>query len=65
MMYFLAMDAHSRWPEVFEMSRTTADKTIALLQHLFALYGVPDQIVSDNGLQFFTEDFAIFMKSNG
>ena len=64
-MYFLAVDAHSKWPEVFEMSQTTTHKTIALLRHLFALYGVPDQIVSDNGPQFVAEDFAVFMKSNG
>ena len=64
-MHFLAVDAHSKWPVIFEMSQTTADKIIALLRHLFALYGVPDRIVSDNGPQFVTEDFAVFMKSNG
>ena len=31
-MYFLAMDAHSKWPEVFELSQTTTEKTIALLR---------------------------------
>ena len=64
-MYFLAVDAHSKWPKVFEMSQTTIAKTVALLRHLFALYGIPDQIVFDNGPQFTFEDFAIFMKSNG
>lgn len=49
-----------------EMARgyTTTDNTIVLLRHLFTLYGVPDQVVSDNGSQFVTKDFAVFMKSN-
>ena len=47
------------------MSQITADKTIALLRHLFALYGVPDRIVPDNGPQFVAEDFAVFKTSNG
>ena len=64
-MYFLAVDAHSKWLEGFELSQTTTDKTIALLRHLFALYGVPDHTVSDNVSQFVAEEFAVFMKSNG
>ena len=64
-MYLLAVDAHSKWPEVFEMSQTTSLKTISVLRHLFAKYGLPEQIVSDNGPQFISEEFETFMKSNG
>ena len=64
-MYFLAIDAHSKWPEVFEMNQTTTARTITVLRHLFATYGLPDQIVSDNGPQFTAEDFAAFMQANG
>ena len=42
-MYFLVIDAHSKWPEVFEMSKTTTNKTITVLRHLFAKYGIPQQ----------------------
>ena len=56
-MYFLAVDAHSKWPEVFELNQTTSSKTIAVLRHLFAMYGIPEQIVSDNGPQFVLEEF--------
>ena len=28
-------------------------------------YGIPEQIVSDNGPQFTSESFAVFMKMNG
>ena len=39
------MDAHSKWPEVQEMKSTTAAKTIEILRHLFARYGLPEQLV--------------------
>ena len=63
--YFVVIDAHSKWPEVFTMSSTTSSHTIDVLRHLFACYGIPDQIVSDNGPQFTSEEFLSFLKSNG
>ncbi len=64
-MYFLAVDAHSKWPEVVEMSGTTSAQTIAVLRRLFAAYGLPEQIVSDNGPQFVLADFQQFLRANG
>lgn len=29
------------------------------------MYGLPHQIVSDNGPQFFSEEFTVFLKANG
>ena len=63
--FLVVVDAHSKWPEVFEMSSTTASKTIATLRHLFSAYGLPEQLVSDNGPQFVSEEFQTFMKQNG
>lgn len=34
------------------MKSTTAADTIAVLRHMFASFGLPEQIVSDNGPQF-------------
>ena len=64
-MFLIVVDAHSKWPEVIPMSSTTAPKTIAALQLLFAKYGLPEQLVSDNGSQFTSEEFAHFTKANG
>ena len=36
------MDTHSKWPEVYEMTSTTARKTIEILHHIFAFYGLPE-----------------------
>lgn len=64
--YLIVVDAHSRWPEIFYMPQnTTATATIAILQELFARYGIPIHCVSDNGPQFRSEDFAHFLKVNG
>ena len=40
-MFFLVVDAHSKWPEVYEMPSTTSSATIRVLCHLFASYGLP------------------------
>ena len=47
------------------MQSTTADKTIEVLCHLFAAHGIPNQIITDNGPQFISDEFATFMKRNG
>ena len=47
------------------MSQTTTSRTIAVLRHLFASHGISEQVVSDNGPQFTSEDFTEFMKANG
>ena len=64
-MYFIAVDAHSKWPEIFEMAQTSTTKTISILRHLFAKYRLPQQIVSDNGPQFTSEEFSRFLRLNG
>jgi len=51
-MFFIVVDAHSQWPEVIEMKKTTAVATIQELRRLFAAYGLPTQLVSDNNPQF-------------
>ena len=64
-MFFLLMDAHSKWPEVYEMTSTTAQKTVDILRHIFAAYGLPEQLVSNNGPQFVAKEFEDFMLKNG
>lgn len=63
--YLVVVDSYSKWPEVFEMSTTTTTKTISVLNHLFSRYGYPNQLVSDNGPQFASQEFKEFMKATG
>ena len=64
-MLLVAVDAYSEWPLVATMQSTTIAKTIEVLRQMFSLYGLPEQIVSDNGPQFTSEEFAVFLKING
>ena len=64
-MFFLVIDAHSKWPEIFWMSTTTVEETIVILRRNFALFGLPDQLVWDNGPQFTAHELADFVSANG
>ena len=64
-MMLVVVDAHSKWPEVATMTSTTAPATIRVLREMFATYGLPQQLVSDNGPQFTSTEFADFLKQNG
>ena len=41
------INTHSKWPDIIEMSSTTASKTITVMHCLFASYDLPEQLVSD------------------
>ena len=63
--FLILVDAHSKWADAIEMSSTTSAATIRKLRGLFASYGLPVQLVSDNGPQFASDEFSSFLKSNG
>ena len=46
------------------MQTTASTATIHELRPLFASYGLPEQLVSDNGPQFVSDEFQVFLKSN-
>ena len=47
------------------MTSTTAANTIKVLQEIFSMHGLPEQLVSDNGPQFVSSEFLDFCKANG
>ena len=63
--FLIVIDSHSKWLEVFPMSSTTSQNTIAVLRSLFASYGLPEELVSDNGPQLVSKEFTQFLQSNG
>ena len=64
-MLLVVIDSHSKWPEVLEMNTTTAAKTITVLMEMFARYGLPEQVVTDNRPQFTSAEFRQFLTANG
>ena len=65
-MYLIVVDAYTKWLEVFDMRTcTTSSSTIKELRKLFAQFGIPFSIVSDNGPQFVSREITDFFRSNG
>ena len=64
--YMVVVDYYSRWICVETLSDTTSSEAvITKLKGLFATYGIPDTVVSDNGPQYKSETFANFASSWG
>ena len=61
--FLVAIDSHSKWIEVQHMTSITAGHTINELRLIFTQHGLPEEVVSDNGPQFSSNEFAEFMNT--
>ena len=59
------IDIHSKWIEAIPLRNATAATTIEALRKFFANFGLPEEIISDNGPQFVATEFETFCKQNG
>ena len=64
-MFLVLVDAYSKWLEVHVMKSTTSTATIEKLREIFATHGLPKTVVSDNGTNFSSNEFELFMSQNG
>ena len=60
--YLIISDYYSRFIEILHMPSTTSTQVILKLKAIFARFGVPDEVVSDNGPQFSSSEFQEFAK---
>ena len=60
--YLVVSDYFSRFLEILHMPTITASQVVLKLKTVFARFGCPDQVVSDNGGQFACEEFREFAK---
>ncbi|XP_026533449.1 uncharacterized protein K02A2.6-like, partial [Notechis scutatus] len=63
--FLVVVDSFSKWTEVAMLSSTTTQAITRVLTRLFATHGLPDTLVSDNGPQFSSNEFAIFTANLG
>lgn len=64
--YFLiVVDAHTKYLEVVPTDSMTSKVTINCLREIFARFGLPLTVVTDNGPSFKSEEFEFFLKNNG
>ena len=65
-MFLVVIDALSKWIETFPVQSATSNITIDKLRRLFAQFGLPEVIVSDNGsCMSVHEEFESFLCANG
>jgi len=61
----VTVDAHSKWIEASCISSTSSSAVMDVLRPLFARFGVPETVVTDNGPGFVSQEFEHFLRSNG
>ena len=63
--YLVLVDAYSKWIDVFELGHSaTATQTVNCLLRFISTFGLPKVIVTDNGPQFVSHEFALFCQQN-
>ncbi|UYV66478.1 K02A2.6-like [Cordylochernes scorpioides] len=64
--YLVVIDYYSRFPEVVQLDRLTANVVVRSCKSIFARHGIPETVVSDNGTQFgAAREFANFARQYG
>ena len=63
--YMVGVDYYSRWINITELKATKSADGIEVLQRQLADVGIPEELVSDNGPQFGSWEFRLFMQSLG
>ncbi|PIO55179.1 integrase core domain protein, partial [Teladorsagia circumcincta] len=63
--YLILVDAYSKWPEIVQMSSISSTATIQVMKDIFAKFGNPTTLVTDNGTQFTSTQFTLFCRSRG
>ena len=59
------VDYFSRYIEIVKLTSTTSGTIIFVLKTVFSRYGIPEQLISDNGPQFTSREMNMFSASYG
>ena len=64
-MWMILVDSYTRWLEIIPMKNITSTTTINGLRAIFARFGLPRFLVTDNGPQLTSNTFEEFCEENG
>lgn len=60
--YLLVADYYSKFPEIALLTDIKSKTVISHMKSIFARHGIPQEVVSDNGTQYTSEEFKTFSK---
>ena len=63
--FLVLIDAHSKWIEASVTASTSSNIVIEELRTVFAKFGLPETIVTNNGTGFVSQEFKAFLRKNG
>ena len=63
--YLIIVDYYSRFIEIARLYSTTTRATVSRVKDVFARWGIPVTVISDNGPQFGSQEFARFAHEYG
>jgi transposase InsO family protein len=63
--YVLVVDYYSNYFEIAQLANTKSSTVIQHIKSMFARYGIPEVLISDNGPQYSSEEFRQFATTWG
>ena len=63
--YLLTVDYYSKWPEITILKDLSSRQVINSLKSMYSKYGIPDELISDNGPQYASKEFKDFVNEYG
>jgi IS30 family transposase len=62
---FVAVDKFTKWVEVKPAAAITAVKAVEFIKEIMYKFGIPNNIITDNGTQFIAKEFKDFCVDSG
>jgi hypothetical protein len=60
---FMAVDKFTKWIEVMPAASITAAKVVEFINEIMYRFGIPNNIITDNGTQFTAREFKDFVQT--
>ena len=63
--YVIVADYYSKYPWIFQLAAISSKDVISALKFCFSEYGIPEEVISDNGPQFTAREYQDFAAQYG